>query len=261
VSLSILPRSAWGARPPKSVSRMSRSDGVSLHYPGTKLGASTALGDYTAVISFIKGVQNFHMDSNYLVVGGGSDVAYRFFVDYAGRVWEGRGWGVAGGDTKGANSTCHGIQLILNDGQEPSPAQVGATRALIREHDRRWGRGRIAGHRDWAGNPSGTTCPASVIARLIAADEFNPNRTISIPVQEEEVKRKPDSLIRLKSGAILRVNANDNSADHITHDIPFVKGLYFLAGEELVDNTADANAGQKLVDTGVIWVRPASRKP
>lgn len=56
-----------------------------------------------------RGVQAYHMDKH-----GWADVAYSFGVTHDGRIFIGRGWGIAGGHTAGYNSTSHAICFIGN---------------------------------------------------------------------------------------------------------------------------------------------------
>jgi hypothetical protein len=160
-------RSEWGARAPHAVKRMGHSQGVHIHYNGPAVSAAVYAGDWDAVRSFLRGVQSFHMGPQ----RGWADIGYSFFVDRVGRIWEGRGWGVAGAHTNGFNSSSHAVYVVIGDGQEPSPAQVEAVRQVIAEHNRRYGVGYVRGHQQAPGNA--TSCPGGPLMALIRAGAFN----------------------------------------------------------------------------------------
>lgn len=164
--MKIHTRAEWGARPPKQVRQMAGSQGVHLHYNGPAVPPAVYAGDFESVKSFLRNTQNFHMNTR-----GWADIAYSFFVDRVGRIWEGRGWGVIGGHTQGFNSTSHAIYFILGDGQVPTPEQVESVRQLISEHNRRYGVGYVRGHQQAPGNS--TSCPGDAVMQLINSGSFN----------------------------------------------------------------------------------------
>ena len=255
---TIVPFSAWSQRAPKSVTRITRSDGVGIHYPGSNIPPLVASGDYTAVVNYLRGMQRFHMDTHYLTKGGGSNIAYRWLVDAQGRAWEGRGWGVAGGDQAGANSSSHGVQLIVTLTGRPTDPMIATTRWLIAEHDRRYGKGWVRPHQDIAGNPTGTTCAGPVVSPMVRAGVFDPYKHTPTPTPiEESPMLPPDVLIRDNSGRIILVNGVTGTGNHLPNPdaVTYAKGLYFVAGKALTDNTADAKAGQALIDNRLVVVR------
>ena len=153
---------------------MSGSQGVHLHYNGPAVPSAVHAGDFESVKSFLRNTQNFHMNTR-----GWSDIAYSFFVDRVGRIWEGRGWGVVGGHTQGFNSTSHAIYFILGDGQVPTSEQVESARQLIAEHNRRYGAGYVRGHQQAPGNA--TSCPGESVMQLIRAGTFTAGGTPPAP--------------------------------------------------------------------------------
>jgi len=153
---------------------MSGSQGVHLHYNGPAVPPAVYAGDFESVKAFLRNTQRFHMDTR-----GWADIAYSFFVDRVGRIWEGRGWGVVGGHTQGFNSTSHAIYFILGDGQVPSSEQVESARQLIAEHHRRYGVGYVRGHQQAPGNR--TSCPGGPVMQLINAGRFVLNPAADVP--------------------------------------------------------------------------------
>lgn len=183
--MNIIPREEWGALPSKRRRRMTRSDGLAAHEVGIgkSLNANVVAGDFAAVAEQLRNMQRYHMTNN-----GWSDIAYSFIIDQLGRVWEGRGWGISGGHTAGANSTCHGVLFLIGDGSHEAvtPQAAAAARELKAEHDRRYGHGWWKGHQEVAGNPSGTSCPGSVILGQVRSGLFEPAAAPPALIPEED---------------------------------------------------------------------------
>ncbi|MFJ5776873.1 N-acetylmuramoyl-L-alanine amidase [Streptomyces sp. NPDC093094] len=112
--LYLYPRSAWGARPPKEVTRvdLSARTGFTVHYSD---GPTTQT---------VRQIQNYHMDSR-----GWSDIGYNFLVDASGRIFEGRGWHVQGAHATGSNVSHIGVCFIGEDGDATDIA-LSAIRTL-----------------------------------------------------------------------------------------------------------------------------------
>lgn len=147
--MAYITRAEWGARPPKSRVTIGRSEGMFTHYTAGPRAANRAAG-----VAQVRGIQRFHQDTR-----GWADIGYSFLVDDEGNIYEGRGWGVAGGHTNGWNSKSHAVCAILNDGQQPTAAMLTGLRFVHDEHDRRYGRGFHRSHRDV--NP--TSCPGDIL--------------------------------------------------------------------------------------------------
>ena len=153
--MAYITRAEWGARPPKSRVTIGRSEGMFTHYTAGPRAATRAAG-----VAQVRGIQAFHQNSR-----GWADIGYSFLVDDEGNVYEGRGWGVAGGHTNGWNSKSHAVCAILNDGQQPTPQMLAALRFVHDEHDRKYGKGFHRSHRDV--NP--TSCPGDILHRWMQA--------------------------------------------------------------------------------------------
>src|SRR5690606_41224448 len=106
-------RSEWGARPAKSIHR--------IPTPTPRLWVHHAADDRQGAAA-VRAHQAFHMDTR-----GWTDIAYSFLIDADGRIFEGRGPGVAGGHTAGDNTKSHAICLLGNfEHRHPTPAALDA---------------------------------------------------------------------------------------------------------------------------------------
>lgn len=157
---AIVPRAAWGARPPKSPPERipTPTPELWIHHFGTEQHGAEGM----------RAIQTYHMDTK-----GWNDFAYSFAVDDDGAVYEGRGFGIAGGHTKGRNTVSHAIVFMGNlDARQPTEAAMASARWLIQEGIRQgaW-RGVTGGHRDAPG--ARTACPGRYlyarIGELVAA--------------------------------------------------------------------------------------------
>lgn len=147
--MAFVSRAEWGARPPKSRVTIGRSEGMFTHYTAGPRATNRAAG-----VAQVRGIQRFHQDSR-----GWADVGYSFLVDDEGTIYEGRGWGVAGGHTNGWNSKSHAVCAILADGDRPTPQMLAGLRWCHDEHDRRYGRGFHRSHRE----VNATSCPGDIL--------------------------------------------------------------------------------------------------
>ena len=106
---------------------------------------------------------------------GFSDISYSFLVFPSGRVYKGRGWGVVGAHTSGANSFAHAISFVGNyEASKPSKESLEAARDVIRQgvkqgHIKKGG--FVTGHRDAAG--ASTACPGKYLFAKI--DSIKPS--------------------------------------------------------------------------------------
>lgn len=152
-------RHEWGARAPRSRSRMGRHTRTFQHYTVTSAGGtapSLAFG-----FASMRSVQAFHMDGR-----GWSDFAYTLGVDNAGRIYEGRGPGVTGGHTKGYNSSSYAVVWIGGPDDTPTPAAKSAIRAAHEWLDDLYNTStRTDGHRDVAA----TGCPGDLLDAWVNA--------------------------------------------------------------------------------------------
>lgn len=78
----ICSRPCWGARAPGSISYMSALNRAIVHHTAGYEFNTTSLEDSK---SYVRGIQNYHMDTN-----GWSDIGYHYLVDKFGHIFEGR---------------------------------------------------------------------------------------------------------------------------------------------------------------------------
>lgn len=166
MSIRIISRAEIGLDAPKSRVLMVRSNGNHIHWNGPAVSPAVAAGDFEEVKSYLRSTQAFHMGPQ----RGWADIGYSFAVDSHGRIYELRGWMVAGAHTPNYNSTSHGILLVLGEGQSPTPAMVNAVRSFIAEHNRRHGVGYIRPH----SAAKATQCPGDELRAMIARGELDP---------------------------------------------------------------------------------------
>jgi len=152
----IITRDVWAARKPTSVKH------VPVPVRETWLHHS-ASGQHGA--QGVRDIQAYHMDRR-----GWSDIAYSFVVDDHPdgpvRIFEGRGWGVAGAHTAGHNTVSHGFCVAGNfEVRRPSTAALEAVAWLLRrQHRLGFGPQALSGgHRDVAA----TACPGRFLYEQI----------------------------------------------------------------------------------------------
>jgi hypothetical protein len=144
--MRIVPRSEWGARAPRAVTRIT--------LPTPRLWVHHTAGSERGAAG-MRSIQDFHMDGR-----GWNDIAYSFVVDDAdGTIYEGRGAGVAGGHTEGDNSRSHAICVMGNfQDRAPHPRTLQSIVELARHgRDVGWWVPTLGGHRDAPG--ASTACP------------------------------------------------------------------------------------------------------
>jgi hypothetical protein len=152
VTVRIIPRAEWGARPPLGTTYLPDAVAFTIHWEGPPMGQYTPQGAY----ALVRAIQNYHMGTN-----GWNDIAYNFVIDRYGQVFEGRGWGrrsAANGTNEGNGGS---IAVCYLGGQgDPFPeATKDAYRWLRAQHIARGGTLACYGHRHW----TETACPGDEI--------------------------------------------------------------------------------------------------
>jgi len=181
--VTYLPRSAWGARAPKSGPgslTIDRVEGIAVHWPGTS--SSKPIGrDFVA--SALRGWQDYHMD-----VRGWSDIAYQVAVDQWGRAWTLRGLRTqsgANGNTD-VNERYGAILLVLVTGEQPTDAMKVTVREVVADFRGIYPNGTaIRPHS--AVRPSSTDCPGDAARAAITRGDFTPLAPIPPEVLEMEL--------------------------------------------------------------------------
>lgn len=183
--VTYLPRSAWGARPPRGGVALVPSAviGEALHWPGMAKPIDAA-GDIGArrVASALRGWQNYHMD-----VKDWSDIAYQIAIDQAGRAWTLRGLNIRSGANGDAtvNKLYGAFLLILAPGEQPSAAMKATVKGVVADFHERFPKASLTpkGHRDV--RAEGTDCPGDLAYAAIKRGDFTPGKTTT--VQEDDM--------------------------------------------------------------------------
>ena len=146
--MQYITRAQWGARPPRYRNTMTSEEGIFVHHSAGPKSQTP------------RQIQNYHMDSR-----GWSDVAYSWLVDDNGTIYEGRGWGIAGGHTRGWNFRSHAVCYIGNtELYRPSEAALRGIKTVIDEHAKRY-HGFVSPHR----RVSSTACPGRELVNWLNA--------------------------------------------------------------------------------------------
>ena len=196
--MEIIKREEWGARKPR------RKHNIPV--PTRELWQHHTVGDYRGAAG-IRAIQDFHMDGR-----GWSDIAYSFVIDRRTlKVYEGRGFGVAGGHTKGHNTISHAICVTGNfDLYQPTDELLRKIAELIRYGYKlgKWPLKLTGGHRD-VGN---TACPGKYL--YLAIPKIN-RYTIAkeTTVQEANIERIEKVLVEMGySGIEIDKSLSDREA-------------------------------------------------
>nr|UFA46010.1 peptidoglycan recognition protein 4 isoform 2 [Littorina littorea] len=160
--VTIVSRAQWGARRPRSTSRMRTPVSlVFIHHTDGR-----ACSDLASCKKVMQGVQNYHMDDPSRRY---SDIGYSFLVGGDGKVYEGRGWDRQGAHTKNYNSRAIAISFMGDFmSQSPTSGALRAAKNIIACGVRQ---GKVSsnyklyGHRQARG--ASTTCPGSRLYSII----------------------------------------------------------------------------------------------
>ncbi|MFN9811517.1 MAG: N-acetylmuramoyl-L-alanine amidase, partial [Deltaproteobacteria bacterium] len=163
--IGITSREAWGARATRCTSRDASRVRFAIHH--TVSGSTDPLRQ-------VRGIQNFHMDSN-----GWCDVGYHFLVGIDGTIYEGRPVHLLGAHVANENTGNIGISFVgcfHSSGcaglgpSRPPQAMIDAAGRLIGTLSRLYGitvsSTTVRGHRDHPGQS--TSCPGDYLrARIV----------------------------------------------------------------------------------------------
>ena len=152
MAVDIIPRSAWGAQAPRSVSKVSWAGKRTLwvHHSETQAPANDP-GSERAVV---RSIQNYHRNTQ-----GWADIGYAYLVAPSGRIYEGRGFEVWGSHCPGHNGEPSVCLIGSYQNTPPTRAQVAAVWALAD-----WlGCTSLAGHREGYT----TSCPGDATMRTL----------------------------------------------------------------------------------------------
>jgi hypothetical protein len=175
VTVSIIPRSVWGARPwaqqPVAVAPRQRTHWF-VHYDG---------GDPVTRTGYAipRAIDDEHH------ARGWSGIGYNFVVDQTGQAYEGRGWDLVGAHCQGWNTVGLGVQVAIGGSQVPSDAAKATVRALYDEACDHVGR-QLA--MTWHGAHYPTDCPGGLLIDWVKAGMPAP----ATPDPQEDVVQQQD---------------------------------------------------------------------
>jgi hypothetical protein len=160
LTLSMVPREGWGARPaetgkmvPHTVSRLT------VHHAGTQQST-------TGPVRY-RGWQDWHMDGQ-----GWPDLAYHVIIGVDGTVYEGRDPAYRGDTGTAYDTTGHFLVVVEGDfeSDQPTPAQLDSLAAVLAWAAEHYGvpPATISGHRDHAA----TLCPGRHLEDRITSGEL-----------------------------------------------------------------------------------------
>jgi hypothetical protein len=101
----ILPRPAWGARPPRPGGKPHTITRMTVHH------SAVALPDNRGIVARLQQHQRYHMDDH-----GWIDIAYHYAVDRNGNIFALRDTAIAGDTATDYDTTGH-----CNSGSRPTP--------------------------------------------------------------------------------------------------------------------------------------------
>jgi hypothetical protein len=153
----IVPRSAWGAKPPNTeMMKKQTPREIVIHHTSVRQQPKISLERK------LRGLQSFSQRPG--TVNGRPKVAwgdmpYHFYIDAAGRIGEGRDVGYAG-DSNTKYNTADRIQIVVEghfDKEEPATTQLAALDQLVVWLARKYRvpAGKVTGHDDH----TSTDCP------------------------------------------------------------------------------------------------------
>lgn len=227
--VTYLPRSAWGARAPRSGPgdlTVSRVEGAVIHWPGME---DRRLYSSAAVASALRGWQAYHMDDK-----GWSDIAYQVAVDQAGRAWTLRGLRTQSGanGNNDVNERYGAILLIVGTGEEPTAELIATTREVIRDFRGIYPGGTaIKPHS--AVRPEPTDCPGNAVRALITARAFEPGRPTTDTNQEDEMT--PAQMTELKEFIEARTKAYAIANNNYTRQVLSSTAKALMAADAATD--------------------------
>jgi peptidoglycan hydrolase-like protein with peptidoglycan-binding domain len=144
--VKLVPRKAWGARPPHGdYTHIATTRGVKVHYTG--MTVKTAPQHIKDCAPLVRQIQNDHMDNN-----GWIDIGYTALVCHHGYVFEGRGiYHLPAANGAGLNAGHYAVCGLVGDKGLvlPSDAMKNGIRDAIEWLRNNGGAGNeIKGHRD-----------------------------------------------------------------------------------------------------------------
>ncbi|MFC7308866.1 N-acetylmuramoyl-L-alanine amidase [Streptomyces monticola] len=188
----LVKRAAWGARPPKEVSRRiwPGRGGVAVHHHG---GKPLLIDKHSECHEAVRSTQKDHMDGN-----GWDDIAYTYLVCPHGYVFEGRGPGVrtAANGTDAGNDNYYAVCALVG-GQWRLALRLydkitdellsGISMAIAQLRSIGGAGAQIVGHRQL----TSTTCP-SRLYEYVKNGRLEPGTDVTPPDDSRKSPERPD---------------------------------------------------------------------
>jgi hypothetical protein len=182
-AMTWITRSQWGARSPRSSSRLSNPQGSTAHWEGPHMGDFP----HSECPDKVRSIQSFHMNQR-----GWSDIAYTTVVCPHGDVFEGRGWyrRTAANGTNAGNNASYAHCYLGGQGDGLTEAGKAGIALAFQLGVEQGGAGTKQWvHRDW----KATECPGTEIVNFVRA---------GLPAQEseeDEMSQYAEQLNRIES--------------------------------------------------------------
>jgi peptidoglycan hydrolase-like protein with peptidoglycan-binding domain len=241
MSLQIITRAAWQARPPRgSYTTLIRTRGTKVHYVGNRVDPRL-VDDHDRCLALMRQIQGWHMDGN-----GWMDFAYNLAVCPHGNLLMGRGPGrMSAANGPGLNHDHYAVLGMLGSTGliDPTDAMLNGLRDAIQVLRDQGGAGsEIKGHRDGYS----TDCPGGPLYAWVKAGAPRPGG------QPVDPTVWPGRLLRYRPGQPLQrgddVRRWQQAAATLGHALA-VDGLY---GEESRAVARRIQRAAGLDDDGVV---------
>lgn len=167
----------------------SAPQGTFIHYRGP----GGAPEGYDREVAALRQDTAYHMDTK-----GWRFLAYSWAVGQSGRIYEARGWDMAGGHTYGWNNKSHAVLWIGGDQGVPSDAALKSIKVVVDEARRRYGYDQFARPHN---SVNSTSCPGGHLTNQIALGYFE-GSTPETPSEETPEMAEPKIMLRSSNGKV-----------------------------------------------------------
>jgi len=166
----ILPRSAWGARPPKPGGRPHTITRMTVHH------SAVELPDNRGIVARLQQHQRYHQDDK-----GWIDIAYHYAVDRNGNIFTLRDNAIAGDTATDYDTTGHFLVLCEGnfDTEQVSEAQLNGAALIFA----------------WAAKQFGITTATLASHREVTPVTSCPGATLEAHMTSGDLKRRIDTTI------------------------------------------------------------------